>query len=110
MGDAVLRAVADELGTIAGAAVVRDGGDEMLLVGAPTGTSLRDDLASFRQRWPARFRERFPGADPVLTRIVTARTRGARLLATREALGRRIGALKDQPLGELGAFAVVDDP
>jgi GGDEF domain-containing protein len=110
MGDAVLEAFAHELRRVAGTAVIRDGGDEMLVVGAPMRTGLADDLDSFRRGWPARFRERF-GADapPVAPRILVTRTKGADLRTARETLGRGVGALKNQSkdVGDEGVLAQI---
>ncbi len=110
MGDAVLRAFAEEIAQVAGTAAVRDGGDEFLLVGAPSRAGLRADLDAFRTAWPARFRERFgTEAPPVAPRILVGHTRGARLRECREALGRGIGELKTaaKGMGEEGVLAEV---
>ncbi|HJL02461.1 MAG TPA: diguanylate cyclase [Polyangiaceae bacterium LLY-WYZ-15_(1-7)] len=106
-GDAVLAAVAGELDAIEGVVAVRDGGDEFLLVGAPTGEGLGERLRAFRARWPEVFAARF-GADvpPVRARVLLGVAEGGRVRAARERLGREVGALKqldeEAPLRELG--------
>ncbi len=95
MGDAVLAAFAEELASLPEARAIRDGGDEFLVVGAPTRTPLGDDLDRLRHAWPARFRTRFgDSAPPVAPRILITKTRGASLVQAREELGRRIGQMK----------------
>lgn len=95
MGDAVLRAFADELATIDDAVAIRDGGDEFLVLGAPTAATLSASIDAFRARWPERFIERF-GADapPVVARILVGETRGDALGRAREVLGRSLGEMK----------------
>lgn len=97
LGDAVLRAFAEELSKVGAARAIRDGGDEFLVVGAPERHSLVADLHAFRRQWPAEFRARF-GADapPVAPRILVARTRCGALRNAREELGRAIGSLKSK--------------
>jgi diguanylate cyclase (GGDEF)-like protein len=95
-GDDVLRLLAGELGALADARVVRDGGDEFLVIGAPTRTGLASELERFRRQWAARFATFF-GAEVahVAPRIVVGRTRGDALSRARESAGRAITALKD---------------
>ncbi len=108
MGDAVLAAFAAELAKTPSARTIRDGGDEFLVVGAPTRGGLEGDLDAFRRAWPRAFRARF-GADapPVAPRILVTETRGGNLSSVREMLGRRVGTLKhDAPNpGEEGVLA-----
>jgi GGDEF domain-containing protein len=95
-GDEVLQAFAEELQRVSSVAVIRDGGDEFLVIGAPTRTGLHRDLDAFRKLWPARFRLRFGTDVPaVAPRIVVGDTTGARLGRAREAAGRAITELKD---------------
>lgn len=114
MGDDVLRAFADTLGEVGSAIAIRDGGDEFLLVGAPTFDGLPEAVERFRDRWPARFVERFGADAPVVrARVLVGECRGDRLVAAREVLGRAVGDLKhsevtDDPRGarrDLGAIA-----
>lgn len=95
-GDDALRAFAEELERIPAASAIRDGGDEFLVVGAPTGRTLGEKLDALRRAWPDVFRRRF-GAEvaPVAPRILVASSRGGALRATREVLGREIGRLKE---------------
>jgi GGDEF domain-containing protein len=69
-GDAVLSEVASSLRDIPAAVAVRDGGDEFLVLGAPTRRDLEADLDAFRRAWPARFRARFGDHTPVVSRIL----------------------------------------
>ena len=96
-GDAVLAEVARALSEIPAAAIVRDGGDEFLVVGAPTRTGLADALHAFRQAWPARFRARFGDRAPVASRILVTSGAGGDLRAMRERLGRSLAPLKNAP-------------
>jgi len=96
MGDQVLRAFARALADVGAALPIRDGGDEFMVVGAPTRTGLLDDLLELCQAWPERFRAEF-GADvpAVAPRFVVATTTGRVLIQTREQLGRAIPRLKE---------------
>jgi GGDEF domain-containing protein len=95
LGDEVLAEFAAALSESSTLRAIRDGGDEFLLVGAPTHRGVFEQIARIQQAWPARFRARF-GADApaVLSRALVATCSGSGLLACREALGRGIGALK----------------
>jgi len=92
----VLASLASELRKIPSAHAIRDGGDEFIVVGAPSRTGLDRDLDAFRAAWPARFRKDF-GADvpPVAPRILWTEAPGRDLRATRERLGRGMGAVKN---------------
>ncbi|MEZ4225618.1 MAG: diguanylate cyclase [Polyangiaceae bacterium] len=104
-GDQVLRAFAEELTTLDQVRPIRDGGDEFILVGAPTRRGLRVDLEGFRRDWPERFRARF-GADvpPVAPRILVGHTPAGSLISAREVLGKRITALKHVASAEDGVL------
>jgi GGDEF domain-containing protein len=97
-GDGVLRELATELATLSETCTVRDGGDEYLVVGAPTRTGLRETMDRFRREaWPRRFRAVFgDGVPPVAPRILVARTQARDLRKTREELGRGITSLKNE--------------
>lgn len=97
-GDDVLRELATELVTLDATCTVRDGGDEYLVVGAPTRTGLRDTMDAFRREaWPRRFRAVFgEGVPPVAPRILVTRTPGRDLRKAREELGRGITSLKHE--------------
>jgi GGDEF domain-containing protein len=107
-GDAVLGEVARALCEIPACAVVRDGGDEFLVLGAPTRAGLAESLDAFRQGWPERFRARFGAGAPVASRILVTRGAGADLRAMRERLGRSLGPLKSGPApGDAGILVGV---
>jgi GGDEF domain-containing protein len=94
-GDAVLAAFARELGSIDECVAIRDGGDEFLLVGAPTGRTLGSAIEALRDRWPGRFVELFgEDAKPVVARFLVAEVAGNGLRNAREELGRMVGELK----------------
>jgi GGDEF domain-containing protein len=93
-GDAVLAELAAALREIPAASVIRDGGDEFLVVGAPTRAPLAEALDAFRRAWPARFKARFGEGAPVVSRILTTSGQGKDLRAMRERLGRALTSLK----------------
>jgi diguanylate cyclase (GGDEF)-like protein len=104
-GDDVLRAFAQALSELSEVRVVRDGGDEFLVIGAPTRPGLARDLEHFRRHWPARFAQQF-GTDTTLVapRIVVGHTIGRHLARARETAGRAITQLKDVPIAEDGVL------
>lgn len=110
-GDAVLAELARVLESLPSTVAIRDGGDEFLLVGAPTGGGMTQAVTTFRKQWPLRFRECFGGDAPVvLPRVLTATTLCKKLRATREELGRAVGHLKHEskepaPWKELGRLS-----
>ena len=111
-GDRALALFGELLGTLGAAQAIRDGGDEFLVVGAPTRGGMATDLDRIRVEWPARFVERFGSDAPMVApRIVVTATTGARLARSREQLGRSIGALKaaSRELGPTGVLAEVPD-
>ena len=95
-GDQVLAVLADALRAIPDSLVVRDGGDEFLVIGAPTGRDvLAGRMAAFVRAWPDRFRAAF-GADiavvPPRMAILDGRMDGA--LQIREQAGIEVGRMK----------------
>lgn len=108
-GDDVLAEFALELERIPHATTIRDGGDEFVVVGAPTRGDLFGAMESLRRAWPARFQARF-GADvpPVAPRILVAKTHGAALRNAREELGRGITGLKTDPRADPTFGLLVD--
>jgi GGDEF domain-containing protein len=107
-GDAVLAELARALRDIPTAAIVRDGGDEFLVVGAPTRAGLAEALHDFRRAWPARFRARFGERTPVASRILVTSGPGKDLHAMRGELGRSLGPLKSgQAPGSEGILVTV---
>lgn len=97
-GDRVLREFAREISGIVGTCAIRDGGDELLVIGPPAGPPLRPGLDAMRSSWPARFHAAF-GDDvpPVAPRVIVACCAGRDLRRAREELGRRITDLKNDP-------------
>jgi GGDEF domain-containing protein len=93
-GDEALRAFAQALDTVPGAMAIRDGGDEFIVVGAPTSTGLPQRLAAFRAAWPRTFAETFGDAGIVAPRVLTAVVHGRDLVGARNTLGLEIGAVK----------------
>jgi len=108
-GDDVLEAFARALEEVETTRAIRDGGDEFIVLGAPTGNGLREGLNAFRRRWPATFHATF-GADvpAVAPRIVVTTARGDRMVDARETLGRRITELKGVEIGEEGLLLDLD--
>jgi GGDEF domain-containing protein len=95
LGDRVLRSFAQVLAGIPGTVSTRDGGDEFVVLGAPTATGLQARIERACATWQTRFRAEF-GSElaPVRPRILVTETRGGGLLAARDALGFAIGTLK----------------
>jgi GGDEF domain-containing protein len=95
MGDRVLRTFATALSELDASLAIRDGGDEFLVVGAPTRRGLVPDLDRFRADWPARFRGEYGGnAGVVAPRFVVTDVAGRDLRAARDRLGRAISGVK----------------
>jgi GGDEF domain-containing protein len=108
MGDRCLRAFAAALAETAATRVIRDGGDEFLVVGAPTRSSLVDDLGTFMETWPAVLKGQFGSSvPPVRPRILVGHTQGRDLVPLRERLGTAIGELKGR--GESGPFGILEE-
>jgi GGDEF domain-containing protein len=113
MGDRVLRTFAQALARIPEAMAVRDGGDEFIVLGPPTGTGLPGRMAAFREVWASEFATTY-GQGLVAPRILTITTSGGRIVDARDELGIRIAQLKEEvkdvgPLGiqrDLGSAAV----
>jgi GGDEF domain-containing protein len=94
MGDRALTSFAQALARVPGSMAIRDGGDEFIVVGPPTGTGLAARLAAFRESWPAEFAATFGDAGVVAPRVLTLTTTGGRLVAARDEMGKRIADLK----------------
>jgi GGDEF domain-containing protein len=94
VGDAALRRFAQALDGLPGTRAIRDGGDEFIVVRAPTGQGLPELMAAFRTSWPATFSAEFGPDRMVSPRILTATTSGGRLVDARNLLGVEIAALK----------------
>ena len=95
LGDRVLRSFAQVLAEIPGTVATREGGDEFVVLGAPTATGLRERIKKACAIWQVRFRAEY-GVElaPVRPRILVTATHGGGLLAARYALGYAIGTLK----------------
>lgn len=93
-GDRLLRRFAFEIAGIPGARAVRDGGDEFLVLGAPTRTGLADELADVALRWRGIVRDGYGTSVATAPRIIVGSTPGDEILAARERLGRAIGEVK----------------
>lgn len=102
-GDDVLRTFAQALARIPGSMAIRDGGDEFIVLGAPTGTGLPARMAAFRESWAGEFAAAY-GQGLVAPRILTATTAGRRIIEARDDLGFRIADLKAEAhdVGRLG--------
>jgi len=112
-GDEVLRTFAQALARIPGSMAIRDGGDEFIVLGPPTGTGLPERMASFRETWAVEFATTY-GHGVVAPRILTATTTGDRIVEARNDLGIRIAHLKDEvhdvgPLGVQRDLGRLDD-
>lgn len=95
LGDRVLRSFAQVLAAIPGTVSTREGGDEFVVLGAPTASGLQTLIERACLTWQARFRAEYGNElAPVRPRILVTETRGAGLLAARDALGFAIGTLK----------------
>ncbi|MCI0582714.1 MAG: diguanylate cyclase [Chloroflexi bacterium] len=95
MGDRVLRTFATALSEIETSIAIRDGGDEFLIVGAPSRRDLTDDLERFGAAWPARFGGEYgEAAGVVAPRFVVSSVEGRDLRTARERLGRAISGVK----------------
>ncbi len=95
-GDRALRAYADALSAIPGALVVRDGGDEVLVVGTPAITGrLGAQMDEFRHAWPE-WAQAQAGIQPgdVVPRILTVEGTAGELRRLRNKLGSQIGPFK----------------
>jgi len=106
-GDQVLRTFAQALTRIPDSMAIRDGGDEFIVLGTPTGTGLAARLVAFREAWAAEFADTY-GQGVVAPRILTARTPGSGIVEARNRLGVRIARLKDE-VESVGADGVQAD-
>ena len=105
-GDEVLRTFAQALARIPGSMAIRDGGDEFIVLGTPTGTGLSARMAAFRESWADEFATTY-GQGIVAPRILTTTTTGSRIVEARNDLGIRIAHLKDEvhDVGQLASSA-----
>jgi GGDEF domain-containing protein len=112
-GDEVLRAFAQALAAVPDVLVIRDGGDEFLVVCPPTDDRLADRLRSFMSSWPSILRGEFgPDTPPVAPRvIVSTDALGSQLEQKRELLGTLITPVKEahRDLGPEGILVTEDE-
>jgi GGDEF domain-containing protein len=94
-GDEVISLFAQHINSAKTIAAIRDGGDEFLLVGAPTSTELPTFIEATRSSWPAVFKSKFSDSVFVAPRIVWSEFNASDLRAAREKLGKAVGALKE---------------
>lgn len=110
-GDDLLAALAAALGEIPDSLVVRDGGDEFLVIGKPGMTGvLQTKLEAFRVAWPGRCRACLPDVPPVEARVVLGGGAMRDALAVRERLGEAVGRVAAyEPEGpDEGVMAVLE--
>jgi GGDEF domain-containing protein len=93
-GDEVLTLLAATLDEIPAARVIRDGGDEFLVIGAPRRDAMDSHLQSLLDAWPTRWAAAFGSLPIVSPRMVVMAARAGDLRSARERLGRSIGDLK----------------
>lgn len=94
LGDDILAAFGEALSAIPGVRTIRDGGDEFLVVGAPTRDDLQIELEAFLGGWREVFVQRYGDTTPVAPRVLVARGSAGELRRTRESLGRAITETK----------------
>jgi len=95
-GDRALRLYAETLREIPDALVVRDGGDEILVIGVPTAGVLERQLEEFMRVWPERAARLGIRPGGVVPRVVISTTTLADLSEARYRLGVAIGFLKGE--------------
>ncbi len=97
-GDELLAILTGHLGTLEDERVIRDGGDEFLVLGRPGTDGLEASLGAVFAAWPEVARRALPDLPVVPMRGVLARRPAGTLRETRERLGIAIGQLKhDHP-------------
>jgi diguanylate cyclase (GGDEF)-like protein len=109
-GDELINVLAEALRAIPDCLVVRDGGDEFLVVGQPGRSgALQGRLEAFRSTWFARCRAALPDVPPVELRIVLGGGTMAEALSIREELGQEVGRIRhERPTAEgRGVLAVM---
>ena len=107
MGDRVLRTFAQAIARVPEAMAIRDGGDEFIVLGTPTGTGLPARMAAMREAWADEFATTY-GHGVVAPRVLTAATMGGRIVDARNVLGIEIASIK-QRLASVGPGGVQVD-
>ena len=95
-GDRALRVYAEALTRIPDAMVIRDGGDEILVMGVPTATALEQQLRAFMAAWPTDAAQLGVSPGAVVPRVVITTERAHALREARHRLGLAIGWLKGE--------------
>lgn len=95
-GDRALRLYAKALAEIPDALVIRDGGDEILVIGLPTATTLERQLDGFLASWPGKAQQLGIAPGGVVPRVVITSDRADHLREARNRLGLAIGWLKKE--------------
>lgn len=110
-GDELLGVLAAALSDIPESLVVRDGGDEFLVIGKPGQHGvLRARLEAFLDGWADRCRSALPDLPLVEARFVLGGGAMRDALPIRELLGEAVGGIKDYepPRPADGVMAIVD--
>ena len=95
-GDELLALLCAQLRAVPDSRVIRDGGDEFLLLGAPLAEGLQERLLALFARWPEVSRERLPGMPVVPLRAVVGHGPAGELRDLRQRLGKAIGVVKHE--------------
>ncbi len=95
-GDRALRLYAESLQHIPDALVVRDGGDEILVIGLPTARTLESRVDEFMRAWPDRAVRLQIARGAVVPRVVITSVQAGALHEARNTLGQAIGWLKNE--------------
>jgi GGDEF domain-containing protein len=95
-GDRALRLYAESLQRIPDALVIRDGGDEILVIGLPTGRTLESQVDEFMRTWPDRAVQLQIARGAVVPRVVMTSVEAGALHEARNTLGQAIGWLKQE--------------
>ncbi len=93
-GDRALRLYAESLRRIPDALVVRDGGDEILVIGLPSARTLEARIDEFMRIWPAEAEQLQIARGAVVPRVAITSVPAGALHEARNRLGVAIGWLK----------------
>ncbi len=95
-GDRALRLYAESLQRIPNALVVRDGGDEILVIGVPTSRTLESQIDQFMRAWPTVAEQLQITHGAVVPRVAITGSAAGALHEARNRLGIAIGWLKHE--------------
>ena len=107
MGDRVLRTFAQAIARVPGTMAIRDGGDEFIVLGTPTGIGLPARMTAMRAAWADEFASTY-GHGVVAPRVLTATTTGERIVDARNILGIEVARVKER-LSSVGPLGVQVD-